>query len=145
MISCVSSSHHMSLTTILTPPPPHDPNPLPHCPLTTVLTSHPSSGPEDTSFEGGVFITELIFPPDYPLSPPKMRFISQMFHPNGTSSFTNKCPLFDCFSSQCIKMVVCVYPSCILLVMIPWAMRLLLSGGVQCSPSRRYCSLLSVC
>ncbi|XP_064394757.1 ubiquitin-conjugating enzyme E2 G2-like isoform X2 [Halichondria panicea] len=40
------------------------------------------SGPEDTSFEGGVFITELVFPPDYPLSPPKMRFISEMFHPN---------------------------------------------------------------
>lgn len=28
-------------------------------------------------------MTELIFPTDYPLSPPKMRFISEMFHPNG--------------------------------------------------------------
>lgn len=28
-------------------------------------------------------MTELIFPTDYPLSPPKMRFISDMFHPNG--------------------------------------------------------------
>ena len=42
-----------------------------------------SSGPEGTSFDGGVFVTELIFPTDYPLSPPKMRFISDMFHPNG--------------------------------------------------------------
>ena len=41
------------------------------------------SGPEGTSFDGGVFVTELIFPTDYPLSPPKMRFISDMFHPNG--------------------------------------------------------------
>lgn len=40
------------------------------------------TGPEGTSFDGGVFVTELIFPTDYPLSPPKMRFISDMFHPN---------------------------------------------------------------
>lgn len=42
------------------------------------------SGPEDSSFEGGVFVTELVFPQDYPLSPPKMKFVSDMFHPNGT-------------------------------------------------------------
>jgi ubiquitin-conjugating enzyme E2 G2 len=40
------------------------------------------TGPEDSSFEGGVFVTELVFPQDYPLSPPKMKFISEMFHPN---------------------------------------------------------------
>lgn len=39
-------------------------------------------GPEDTCFEGGVFCAKLTFPSDYPLSPPKMRFISEMFHPN---------------------------------------------------------------
>ena len=42
-----------------------------------------SRGPEETPFEGGVFVTELIFPTDYPLSPPKMKFMSEMFHPNG--------------------------------------------------------------
>ena len=42
-------------------------------------------GPEGTPFEGGVFVTELIFPTDYPLSPPKMKFTSEMFHPNGKS------------------------------------------------------------
>lgn len=39
-------------------------------------------GPEGTCFEGGVFPAKLIFPPDYPLSPPKMRFTCEMFHPN---------------------------------------------------------------
>lgn len=40
------------------------------------------TGPEDSAFEGGVFVTELIFPTDYPLSPPKMKIVSEMFHPN---------------------------------------------------------------
>lgn len=39
-------------------------------------------GPEDTCFEGGVFPAILSFPHDYPLSPPKMRFTGEMFHPN---------------------------------------------------------------
>ncbi|XP_014248081.1 ubiquitin-conjugating enzyme E2 G2 [Cimex lectularius] len=40
------------------------------------------TGPEGTCFEGGVFPTKLVFPPDYPLSPPKMQFMCEMFHPN---------------------------------------------------------------
>ncbi|CAB1424073.1 unnamed protein product [Pleuronectes platessa] len=39
-------------------------------------------GPQDTCFEGGVFPALLSFPSDYPLSPPKMRFTCDMFHPN---------------------------------------------------------------
>nr|XP_055169318.1 ubiquitin-conjugating enzyme E2 G2 isoform X2 [Nyctereutes procyonoides] len=39
-------------------------------------------GPEDTCFEFGVFPAVLSFPLDYPLSPPKMRFTCEMFHPN---------------------------------------------------------------
>ncbi|XP_038047885.1 ubiquitin-conjugating enzyme E2 G2-like [Patiria miniata] len=40
------------------------------------------SGPEGTCFEGGVFEAQILFPPDYPLNPPKMKFKSEMFHPN---------------------------------------------------------------
>ncbi|EPZ36998.1 Ubiquitin-conjugating enzyme E2-18 kDa [Rozella allomycis CSF55] len=40
------------------------------------------AGPEDTPFEGGVFVAKLTFPTDYPLSPPEMRFTSEIFHPN---------------------------------------------------------------
>ncbi|KAK9480272.1 ubiquitin-conjugating enzyme/RWD-like protein [Lipomyces japonicus] len=39
-------------------------------------------GPEDTSFEGGVFPATLSFPQDYPLSPPTMKFTCELFHPN---------------------------------------------------------------
>jgi ubiquitin-conjugating enzyme E2 G2 len=39
-------------------------------------------GPEGTPFEDGIFVAHLSFPSDYPLSPPSMRFVSELFHPN---------------------------------------------------------------
>eukprot|EP01122_Echinamoeba_exundans_P013099 TRINITY_DN5662_c0_g1_i1.p1 TRINITY_DN5662_c0_g1~~TRINITY_DN5662_c0_g1_i1.p1 ORF type:complete len:176 (+),score=30.38 TRINITY_DN5662_c0_g1_i1:26-553(+) len=39
-------------------------------------------GPPDTSYENGFFKAILKFPTDYPLSPPKMIFTSEMWHPN---------------------------------------------------------------
>jgi ubiquitin-conjugating enzyme E2 G2 len=39
-------------------------------------------GPEGTPFEGGVFPAELKFPKDYPLAPPSMRFLGEVWHPN---------------------------------------------------------------
>jgi len=44
-------------------------------------------GPEGTPFEGGVFPAELKFPKDYPLAPPSMRFLGEVWHPNGTLSY----------------------------------------------------------
>ena len=41
-------------------------------------------GPEGTPYEDGVFVAELKFPKDYPLSPPTMRFLGGVWHPNGT-------------------------------------------------------------
>jgi Ubiquitin-conjugating enzyme len=41
------------------------------------------SGPEGTPFEGGVFEAVLIFPDDYPLKPPEMKFVDKIWHPNG--------------------------------------------------------------
>jgi ubiquitin-conjugating enzyme E2 G1 len=39
-------------------------------------------GPPDTIFEGGIFKGKLNFPKDYPNRPPKLKFITEMFHPN---------------------------------------------------------------
>ncbi|KAF8258764.1 ubiquitin-conjugating enzyme/RWD-like protein [Lactarius quietus] len=39
-------------------------------------------GPTDTLYEGGFFKARLTFPPEFPLLPPKMRFITPMWHPN---------------------------------------------------------------
>ncbi|KAI4257010.1 MAG: hypothetical protein LQ352_001838 [Teloschistes flavicans] len=40
-------------------------------------------GPDGTPFEGGVFPAELKFPKDYPLNPPSMKFLCDVWHPNG--------------------------------------------------------------
>ncbi|GAW26804.1 putative ubiquitin-conjugating enzyme [Rosellinia necatrix] len=39
-------------------------------------------GPEGTPFEGGIFPAELRFTKEYPLAPPKMTFLGEIFHPN---------------------------------------------------------------
>lgn len=39
-------------------------------------------GPPDTFYEGGLFKAHLYFPKEYPQKPPKMRFISEFWHPN---------------------------------------------------------------
>lgn len=44
-------------------------------------------GPEDTPYEGGLFPASLVFPNDYPLSPPVMKFTCPIFHPNGKLRF----------------------------------------------------------
>jgi ubiquitin-conjugating enzyme E2 A len=39
-------------------------------------------GPEETPWEGGVFGLNLSFSEDYPQKPPRIRFTTDMFHPN---------------------------------------------------------------
>ncbi|CCM02101.1 uncharacterized protein FIBRA_04178 [Fibroporia radiculosa] len=39
-------------------------------------------GPPDTLYEGGIFRARLSFPEEYPIQPPKMRFLTPMWHPN---------------------------------------------------------------
>ncbi|CAG9320188.1 unnamed protein product [Blepharisma stoltei] len=40
------------------------------------------SGPQDTAWEGGLYMATLRFPPQYPNSPPEMIFRTEMWHPN---------------------------------------------------------------
>jgi ubiquitin-protein ligase len=50
-------------------------------------------GPEGTCFEGGVFPAKLVFPFDYPLSPPKMQFTCEMFHTNSAGEIGRENPV----------------------------------------------------
>ena len=39
-------------------------------------------GPPDTFYEGGFFRLKMIFPNNFPMGPPKLKFITPMYHPN---------------------------------------------------------------
>lgn len=39
-------------------------------------------GPDNSPYEGGVFELELFLPSEYPLEPPKLRFLTPVYHPN---------------------------------------------------------------
>ena len=40
------------------------------------------AGPMDSPFEGGLFRLELFLPAEYPVGPPKVRFLTKIYHPN---------------------------------------------------------------
>ena len=39
-------------------------------------------GPSQSPYEGGIFKLELFLPDDYPMTPPKIRFLTKIYHPN---------------------------------------------------------------
>eukprot|EP01127_Copromyxa_protea_P011365 TRINITY_DN2852_c0_g1_i1.p1 TRINITY_DN2852_c0_g1~~TRINITY_DN2852_c0_g1_i1.p1 ORF type:complete len:149 (-),score=29.17 TRINITY_DN2852_c0_g1_i1:60-506(-) len=40
------------------------------------------AGPPETPYEGGVFKLELFLTGSYPMDPPKVRFLTKIYHPN---------------------------------------------------------------
>jgi ubiquitin-conjugating enzyme (huntingtin interacting protein 2) len=44
------------------------------------------TGPPDTPYEGGTYEVDIAIPQTYPFSPPKMKFITKLYHPNVSSA-----------------------------------------------------------
>ena len=40
------------------------------------------AGPSASPYEGGIFNLELFLPEEYPMVPPKVRFMTRIYHPN---------------------------------------------------------------
>ena len=97
-------------------------------------------GPEGTPFEGGIFPAELRFPKDYPLAPPTMKFLGEIWHPNGTSR-----PLFPHLpqaepatnGDQCTRAAWCASRSCTRRATTRTTTSTRRSGGRRSSRSRR--------
>ncbi|KAI5294824.1 hypothetical protein KEM52_003090 [Ascosphaera acerosa] len=51
--------------------------------LTHLKASFP--GPADSPYEGGTFWVDIVIGPKYPFRPPKMQFITKIWHPNVSS------------------------------------------------------------
>jgi len=39
-------------------------------------------GPQQSPYEGGCYKLELFLPEEYPMAPPKVRFLTKIYHPN---------------------------------------------------------------
>ena len=58
-------------------------------------------GPDDTPWEGGTFSLILEMSEEYPNKPPKVRFVSKVYHPNGACVLVCVCVCSLCGERAC--------------------------------------------
>ena len=50
-------------------------------------------GPPGTPFQGGTFLLDITIPESYPFNPPKVKFLTRIWHPNISSVTGAICPV----------------------------------------------------
>jgi len=55
-------------------------------------------GPDSTPYDGGTFVVDIVIPDGYPFEPPKMKFMTKIWHPNVSSQTGAIC--LDILKSQ---------------------------------------------
>ncbi|KAH8256710.1 hypothetical protein KR038_011049 [Drosophila bunnanda] len=73
-------------------------------------------GPDNTPYQGGIFRILFAFPITYPFSPPYVKFVNKIFHPN-VSTDGEVCELDDIWTP--VQTVECILKSLIMLLLIP--------------------------
>ncbi|XP_042508398.1 ubiquitin-conjugating enzyme E2 2-like [Macadamia integrifolia] len=79
-------------------------------------------GPDETPWEGGVFGLRLIFGDNCPEKPPRGRFTSEIFHPNGWYYFSFCCDIFGSIDFVGIG-IAFIYNSSQLHLISTWAIK----------------------
>jgi len=97
---------------------------------------------------GGFFRARLSFPKEYPHLPPKMKFLTKLWHPNGKLALCiiTSCRIHSLTSySQSTQTVTYAYLFYTLQAKTAWAMSTPLSAGHRFKHPHPFYSLSSVC
>lgn len=63
-------------------------------------------GPSGTPYDGGVYEIDIKIPKQYPFEPPKMKFVTKIWHPNISSQTGAICLVGSRFTTGCRSRVV---------------------------------------